>query len=128
MKDHPWHHVHILGGMWGFKTEKNREMAKRLFNIMINLSIAPRYNFPKNDKGKDQDFLRDYFYPYLKDNSLVHDSFYCNDYHDSEPFPTQRVGSCFVGASLKDTICQNSTFLACPIECRPKDHQDWIYC
>lgn len=45
-----------------------------------------------------------------------------------EPWPTQRLGDCFVGSIYdcnKDAI---NEFPMCPDACRPKDHQNWTSC
>lgn len=79
-----------------------------------------------NHKWSDQFFLRDYVYSLVKNDSLIHVSYLCAFYKDSIPFPTRRVGDCFVGQV--GNCNKNSTFIECPVECRPKGHKDWIYC
>ena len=71
------------------------------------------------------------FRPWGKYLALTHDSYSCNSYLRTKPFPTQRVDGInnFVGAvpELNNTI-QLIEGNECPISCRPKDHTDWIYC
>jgi len=65
MRDHPWHGVPILGGMFGLKKNK-------IFNIK-DLSN----NFNQNgDRDYDQDFLKNYIYPLVKNYSMIHASFF----------------------------------------------------
>jgi hypothetical protein len=84
MRDHPWHGVEILGGMWG---------AKR--GVIID--IKPRIEkFLKNDAwGVDQSFLKTEIYPLIKGCAMVHDEFF-ND-PNRRPFPTERKNYEFVG-------------------------------
>ena len=81
MRDHPWHPAAILGGMWGCKRGALPEMSELINSIK------------KEDFWQvDQIFLRDYVYPLVKDNSMVHDEFF-----EHHPFPTERSGLEFVG-------------------------------
>ena len=80
--------------------------------------------------NEDQDFLRDFIYKYTKKNAIVHDSYSCKRFEDSEPFPSKRHDSfCYI--SCRD-CCQdiypNQTNHKCPIDCRPKEHLDWEFC
>ena len=81
MRDHPWHGAPILGGMWGCKKGTLTEMSS-----LINSSN--RGDFWQ----VDQIFLRDYIYPLIKDNCMVHDEFF-----ERNPFPSKRNGFEFVG-------------------------------
>jgi hypothetical protein len=123
--------------MWGFFNEKNRKIARHIYNLIINKNIANQYNKNKNQHFSDQLFLRDYVYPVIKEISIIHDSYLCKSYQYSIPFPTKRNGSCFIGAPLNPDqinnciIKKNGTivnFYECPIECRPKEHKDWVFC
>lgn len=54
-------------------------------------------------------------------------------YRDSVSFPSKRQGALFVsfGSNLSELeeYTYNRTFhKECPIECRPKEHQDWKTC
>ncbi len=81
MRDHPWHGAPILGGMWGCKKGTLAEMKSLIDSI------------PKGDYWQvDQIFLRDYIYPLIKENSLVHDEFF-----ERKPFPTERTELQFIG-------------------------------
>jgi len=52
----------------------------------------------ESKKGFDQFFLADYVYPLVKQVAVIHDSYCCLSYRDSQPFPTKRIGNCFVAA------------------------------
>lgn len=77
-------------------------------------------------KGYDQYFLTDHVYQKIFRKSTIHDSFLCNQYQNSKPFPSKRVGNCFVGIS---GFCNVTGFIIkCPKECRPPEHLDWETC
>ena len=118
-----------IGGMWGLQILKDRNLASQIAAKIFDPRIAKQYNKEINKKDKDQEFLRNKVYNMIKTSSLIHDSYCCKLYRDSEPFPTQRKGRCFIGGSGNQFNCENnSTFTPCPLECRPKDHTNWIYC
>lgn len=97
-----------------------------MFNLITNNLIATHYN-PKreNAKGYDQFLLRDFFFKYSKKNSTTHDSYFCESL-GGDPWPTKRQNGCFFGCI---GCCKNDNeAMLCPAKCRPKDHQDWIYC
>ena len=64
-------------------------------------------------------------YSLFKKKALIHDSYTCQKFGGT-PFPTQRIGDCYVG---RVGDC-NSTghFMSCPVECRPEQHLDWKTC
>jgi len=86
--------------MWGFYNQRDRNLGTRIFKIIIDPNIAKIYiNGKVTEKGPDQRFLTKYVYPLIRSGSIIHDSFLCNQYKDSKPFPSKRIGSCFVGAT-----------------------------
>lgn len=88
MRDHPYHTVPILGGMWGCR---NGIMRK------INLSSLIE-NWGKYErKGIDQDFLGEIVYPLVKNNTLEHSEFNLNFGTQTKKFPTERINYEFVG-------------------------------
>jgi hypothetical protein len=126
--DHPQHSVPILGGMWGFASIRNRELAMKIFEKTTNKTIALAYNRNgKSSKQGDQSFLADIVWPLTNVNATIHDSYFCRRYGGAA-FPTKRKGSCF--AAIQDLNCEliNNTFYVCPEACRPKEHLDWVYC
>ncbi len=87
--------------MWGFYNSRDRLIASKIFDSVLNVDIAKKYSSKrtKNRKGADQEFLTKYVHPHLKGNAIVHDSFLCQSYGgDGKAFPTQRIGDCFVGS------------------------------
>lgn len=91
MRDHPFHNVPILGGMWGVK----KPLLKNMKNMIKNYNVG-------NYWQTDQEFLRDIVYPIVKDFSLVHDSL-----SSETPFPEPRRDKKFVGQAFNedDTLC-----------------------
>jgi hypothetical protein len=114
--------------MWGFKSNSNRNLANTIFYTILNKNIAVRYNHNKQSpKGADQSFLSDHVYKHLKQISIIHDSFSCKYYENSQPWPTRRIGNCFVGSPRECNQSANN-FYECPMECRPYNYRDWENC
>ncbi|CAF4789597.1 unnamed protein product [Rotaria socialis] len=143
MRDHYLHNIEMLGGLWGVALNR-LSFNDRL--IMAN-ALLPLDN--ENDIRKfyktyagvgDQIFLKDHIIPLARHNSLAHDSFTCfwSRYiyrMDTRPFPTQRQHpSCFVGCPkpcCTPELKKNrnySSYTKCPSMCRPKEHNDWLFC
>ena len=66
MRDHPHHTYCVLAGMFG---------TKKIPQLPIWINIMNLYSKTDN-RMYDQDFLRDYIYPLVKDNSIIHASFH----------------------------------------------------
>lgn len=124
--DHPQHGTNILGGMWGFKSSDDRKLANDIITKIKNKNISEKYNF-NSRKGLDQHFLRNEIYALIKGKSIIHDSYLCTRFKDSEPFPSKRKGNCFVGRVGPCNESDNS-FFKCPLECRLNNHSDWLKC
>ena len=88
MRDHPYHGVPVLGGMWGCR---NGLMRK------IGLSKLIEQWGKYERKGIDQEFLAELVYPLVKDNALEHCDFNLNFGGRLIPFPTKRENYEFVG-------------------------------
>ena len=88
MRDHPYHTVPILGGMWGCRNGILR-------NIKISKQIENWNKFGR--KGIDQDFLGQVIYPYVRPKSMEHSEFGLKYGGDIRPFPTERIDYEFVG-------------------------------
>jgi hypothetical protein len=113
--------------MWGFNNALDRNLASKLFRKIMDPKIASKFNANlSSPKRQDQFFLSEYVYERIRSKSIVHDSYSCHILGGS-PWPTQRVGNCFVGSPAG---CNATTtdFYDCPIECRPKSHPDWKKC
>jgi hypothetical protein len=128
-RDHNEHGRAILGGLWGAATKRARYSLFAFFYPILMPSIARLYT-----GAGDQQFVSDFVWPKVKQRSLSFDSHFCQKY-GSRPFLSQRPkGNCYLGCVRP--CCDNTTrnensnkyMKPCPVECRPKDHQDWIYC
>ncbi|CAF0866477.1 unnamed protein product [Brachionus calyciflorus] len=128
MRDNNQHGTHILGGMWSFKNFKDRKLAKEIYDLVIDKNLSVKYKPNGNSrKGYDQHFLSHHVYHRINMKSTVHDSYLCKRYPNSRPFPSKRIGDCFVG---RTGFCNESRvdYGRCPKECRPPNHLDWENC
>lgn len=92
MRDHPYHSVPILGGMWGCR---NGLMRKISLSSLIDRWCSNKrqsYQF-----GIDQDFLKEVIYDLVKHNSIEHSEFNLSFGGDIRPFTTTRNDYEFVG-------------------------------
>ena len=130
MRDHPKHHMPMLGGLWGFRPSLNRSLSRVILDKIYNQTLIRRY------PGRaDQAFLGFHVWPFARSSVLIHDSFFCGDRigHGAKPFPTQRplgnkTTNCFVGCARPCCARGHMPFSECPKKCRPKTHPEWIYC
>eukprot|EP00094_Tigriopus_californicus_P010194 TCALIF_09833-PA protein Name:"Protein of unknown function" AED:0.10 eAED:0.10 QI:0/0.33/0.25/1/0.33/0.25/4/193/306 len=111
IRDHPHHGVPMLGGMWACRFDLNPLVRKQWRQSWI--------------KSKKDPIL--YVWRWAKNDSVQHDSYSCKQFPEARPFSTQRLTSPnnFVACVTSEGITLNIT---CPERCRPKEHQDWIYC
>lgn len=85
MRDHPYHNVEILGGMWGV-----RNGLLKNIKTLIN-------EYTKGDFWQvDQNFLKEKIYPLVINNSFIHDSYF-NYNINSKKFPSERINKEFIG-------------------------------
>jgi hypothetical protein len=120
-----------MGGMWAFRVEYDRKFSRTFRSKLFDRSLITQYSL-----NKDQQFLADHLWPYAKDKAMVHASYWCtipdwNQHH--RPFPTQRpipnvTYYCFIGCPKPCCVDWYFDKDPCPVNCRPKEHQDWIYC
>jgi len=75
MRDHPAHETQILGGMFGTKKIPDVNWSSILSNYCQT-----------GNRDYDQTFLRDYIYPLIVNNSIIHASFYKWEGH-AKDFP-----------------------------------------
>ena len=76
MRDHPHHNFCILAGMFGTKKIPQ-----------IPSWVDKMNNYTKTDNRMyDQDFLRDFIYPLVKNTSTIHASFHKME-HNAKNFP-----------------------------------------
>lgn len=90
MRDHPWHKTLILGGMWGVKYPKLKDLKNQINNF-----------FKGNYWQIDQDFLDKEVWPVIQGDFIAHDEFF-TDYGETKPFPTLRKDLEFVGESYDE--------------------------
>ena len=88
MRDHPYHAVPILGGMWGSRNGIMRRIG--LIKMIESWDQFQR-------KGIDQDFLGRCVYPLVINNSIEHSDFGLRFGGEIRPFPTERQNYEFVG-------------------------------
>ena len=98
MRDHPYHNVPILGGMWGCRN-----------GILSNIrELVDRYN--KGDFWQtDQNFLREVVYDKVKESSIIHDSYF-NFEITKRLFPTKRINREFVGDVFDENNIRHSEY------------------
>ncbi|XP_042855238.1 uncharacterized protein LOC122242091 [Penaeus japonicus] len=123
--DHPRHGPVILGGFWGAHN-KDLDLMRSLRDTMYSKPQTERY-------GHDQRLLKSVLWPVARTNVLNHDSFTCvkwrREHGPAVPFPTQRVEGTYCGwGTYKVAEAKLVAKSECPVECRPKDHQDWTRC
>lgn len=94
MRDHPWHNIEMLAGMWGCRNGVLRGITED-----INTFIKTNYY------QVDQNFLRTVVYPKIKHKCIVHD-----EYFEKKPFPTIRIPRQFVGQPFNadDSECDRN--------------------
>lgn len=90
MRDHPYHTVPILAGMWGARNGI-------LKNIQQLLDFWKTYTKRGIFNAEDQDFLGQIVYPIIRDKSLEHSEFGINYGNKIHNFPTTRENYEFVG-------------------------------
>ena len=101
MRDHPYHTVPILGGMWGCRNGIMKSIG--LLKLMKNWT---HYSI----KGCDQDFLGQIIYPLVKNVSMEHSEFNlrfgptCGEIRN---FPTIRNNYEFVGEIFDENDVRN---------------------
>lgn len=86
IRDHPFHDVKILGGLWGAKKGAVPNMKQLIGNYS-------KGNFWQ----VDQNFLSEIIYPLIKDNVLIHDEF-----HGGKNILLQRNEFEFIGDSFDE--------------------------
>lgn len=130
-KDHPFHDIFMLAGMWGMRVGENRELARNLFEIMVDPTMKSWYEYNNKKKDADQIFLEKFFRQIVESNVTAHDSFHCMKY-GGKPFPKQRTSNyyCHVGGyGCCGPAFSNASFpFECPYACRPKFHKEWVFC
>ncbi len=97
MRDHPYHTVAILGGMWGCRNGILR----------INLFKQIKEYNSYSAKGCDQDFLGQVIYPFIRERAMEHSEFNLKFGNQIRPFPIQRKDYEFVGEIYDENDVRN---------------------
>ena len=74
MRDHPRHQTPVLPGLWAANNYVNLERAQRLRSLIFSELRKT------DDKHHDQKVLQDKIWPLVKDSTLRHDSYFCQDF------------------------------------------------
>ncbi|XP_069952086.1 uncharacterized protein [Cherax quadricarinatus] len=120
MRDNKHHGVNMLAGTWGGCNTWYLSKATSVRDSM--LTNAREWNY-------DQVVLSQHMWPWASGNVLVHDSYTCERFPGSLPFPSQRVNDTFVGMrTYRKEFANDGVRNECPVACRPKTHKDWKYC
>ncbi|XP_047481562.1 uncharacterized protein LOC125033991 isoform X1 [Penaeus chinensis] len=124
MRDNAAHTMPIMGGMFGGCGFWHREVLERIRGTLFRFSRkASHANY--FDQVNEVRFL----WPTLKKNFIAHDSYLCNQFPGSRPFPTKRVNCTFVGMrKYRKDFKGDTVKVPCPVACRPPKHRDWEYC
>ena len=124
VRDHPNHQRLLNGGMWG---------ATRRAQIHGKVEMLARQYFDHDAYGADLDFLAADIAPLVEREVLAHDSYSCELFAGSRPFPTKRpadfqhVGQVFDarGRTRGDDIDSFTRGVAVPPACRA--NPEWTY-
>ena len=133
MRDSKHHKTSILAGMFGMKMQSEKfGKWKKMFKKILDF-VEQIWGF----KELDQTALKLMVWPVAQKDMVAHDSYFCQ-YFASEfnrPWPTQRISGPnftapenlnFVGSKGEAIGLDNHW--ECPLECRPKNHSDWLLC
>ena len=126
MRDHYWHDIPLLAGMWCYKISENRVQALKILRKLLENAGRRSCDGEACDKYDDQTILNKFMWPIVKTDSIQHDSYMCESIGGSISFSTKRESpSKFVGCKRP---CTENLSQKCPIDCRPKGHKDWEFC
>ena len=116
----------MMAGLWGAKLGA-LERAMAIYSFKLATASCDLW-IGRDHYLFDQEFLASFIWPWAKFNVHHHAAFFCQDYKNAVPFPTERekAKANYIGVPW----VKNDTFYnrKCQIECRPKDHQEWLYC
>ena len=103
MRDHPYHRVPILAGMWGCKREI-------LSNIDDLLNFWNNYTQRGVFHAEDQDFLGQIIYPIVKSESIEHSEFNISYGNYIKKFPKSRKDYEFIGDVFDENNNRNPDY------------------
>jgi hypothetical protein len=91
VRDHPFHTIPILGGLWGVQGKQSLALAANVFERHMNL-FGSEY-------GSDQKFLARHIYPVFRRDALAHDAFYSFTGENRQKIPAREDGE-FIGERI----------------------------
>ena len=121
-RDHVNHCIPMNGGMWGGTHDAVPNM-KELVEDWPN----------KDEYGADLNFLETIVYPLVQHRSLMHDSYCCDRFPGSRPFPSKRypnyqhVGQVFDSQDVARLTDIDGFIRGVPIPSSCRKHAEWIY-
>ena len=108
MRDHPYHTVPILGGMWGCKNGILRNMDQLIENW--NNHTHKKGYWREVQTAGDQNFLAEVVYPLVVNNSMEHSEFNLRFDGEIRPFPSIRNNYEFVGDVFDENDVRNPDY------------------
>ncbi|KAK4007259.1 hypothetical protein OUZ56_012420 [Daphnia magna] len=131
MRDHPAHCLfgYIMGCCWGVKINQDRSRISKAATKMFLTSHLHEYDY-------DQVLLDEFIWPLAKQNMMAHDSYCCEVFQLSQPFPIHRKDRFFVGSRIlmgggKNDTEELSDLDLCPQYCLPQTVRylpEWKFC
>jgi hypothetical protein len=111
IRDHRFHNVRILAGMWGIR---KKAITEPIYSV-IHTWLASQGN--PTEYGCDQNFLQHFIYPTFINQALIHDAngHFFSDEKDLQPFRIPIVGKLFVG-QVHDFNKNGDEFEECGID------------
>jgi hypothetical protein len=108
MRDHPYHTVPILGGLWGCKKNYLSNMSELIDNWKNHTS--KKGDWLSVQTAGDQNFLQEVIYPKVMKNSLEHIDFNLHFGGNSRKFPSIRNEYEFVGDAFDENNERNPNY------------------
>ena len=119
-RDHPFHHTEIMGGMWGTVGGAIDTRSK-----LISVAVPKKIETGEIRYGDDQTWLVETLWPFVRNYTLAHDSFFCKRFLCAEIIghPNQRKSlQDFVGNAYEPENRYTGRFIDkgafAPVECR----------
>ena len=98
MRDHYWHDIPSLVGMWCYKISENRAQALKILKNVLENGGRRTCDGEACDEHNDQSVFKKFMWPIVKTDSIQHDSYMCKSISGSIPFSVKRESpSKFVG-------------------------------
>jgi hypothetical protein len=122
LRDHVNHCIVMNGGMWG--------AVKGVLPNMKDLVLAWS---SRDEYMADLHFLESKVWPEIKDKQLAHDSYCCDRYPNTKPFPTRRyktyqhVGQVFDADSNPRMMDIDGFIRGVPVPGKCRKDASWIY-